>query len=180
MLHYGTSRAQHRNGGWAANSIYQTPCQLNGSDGIMKAIEEHLGVHHGQTTKDGMFTLTEVECLGACVNAPMVQINDDYYEDLTPETTKSLLTALKEAAEKTGMGGNAAGLAGDMGKDEVAGKPSGANVKQGGLGYAAQGANVPSPGPMSKRVSCENIHGQTNLFEEPLTGEQMMRKDGAF
>lgn len=144
----------------------------------MKAIEEHIGIHHGQTSKDGMFTLTEVECLGACVNAPMVQINDDYYEDLTPETMKSLLTALKEAAEKTGMGGNAAGLAGDKGKDEVGGKPSGVQIKQGGLGYAAQGANIPSPGPMSERVSCENIRGPTNLFEEPLTGEQMLRKDG--
>ena len=45
-----------------------------------------------------MFTFIEVECLGACVNAPMIQINDDYYEDLTPETIKSLLTALKESA----------------------------------------------------------------------------------
>lgn len=78
----------------------QTPCQLGGcgSDSIVKAIEEHLGIHAGQTTSDGLFTFIEVECLGACVNAPMVQINDDYYEDLTPETTKSLLTALKESA----------------------------------------------------------------------------------
>lgn len=156
----------------------QTPCQLRGSTGIMNAIEEHLGIHHGETTKDKMFTLTEVECLGACVNAPMVQINDDYYEDLTPETMKSLLTALKEAAEKTGMGGNAAGLAGDAGKEEVSGRPSGKQIKQGGLGYSAQGADVPAPGPMSKRVSCENINGQTTLLGEPYTGEQMLRKDG--
>lgn len=54
-------------------------------------------MHAGETTKDGLFTWIEVECLGACVNAPMVQINDDYYEDLTPETLKSLLTALKES-----------------------------------------------------------------------------------
>ncbi|EON99294.1 putative nadh-ubiquinone oxidoreductase 24 kda subunit protein [Phaeoacremonium minimum UCRPA7] len=77
-----------------------TPCQLGGcgSDAIVKAIEEHLGIHAGQTTADGLFTFIEVECLGACVNAPMIQINDDYYEDLTPETIKSLLTALKESA----------------------------------------------------------------------------------
>lgn len=78
----------------------QTPCQLGGcgSDSIVKTIEESLGIKAGQTTADGLFTFIEVECLGACVNAPMVQINDDYYEDLTPETTKSLLTALRESA----------------------------------------------------------------------------------
>jgi NADH dehydrogenase (ubiquinone) flavoprotein 2 len=78
----------------------QTPCQLGGcgSDSIVKTIEESLGIKAGQTTKDGLFTFIEVECLGACVNAPMVQINDDYYEDLTPETTRSLLTALRESA----------------------------------------------------------------------------------
>lgn len=62
----------------------------------MKAIKDHLGIEQGETTPDGLFTFIEVECLGACVNAPMVQINDDYYEDLTPQTMKSLLTALKE------------------------------------------------------------------------------------
>ena len=64
----------------------------------MKALTSHLGIHPGQTTADGLFTLTEVECLGACVNAPMMQVNDDYYEDLTPETTVQLLDALKAAA----------------------------------------------------------------------------------
>ncbi|VUC27513.1 unnamed protein product [Clonostachys rosea] len=77
-----------------------TPCQLGGcgSDAVVKAISEHLGIKQGETTKDGLFTFIEVECLGACVNAPMIQINDDYYEDLTPETVKQLLTALKETA----------------------------------------------------------------------------------
>ncbi|KAL2020936.1 hypothetical protein VTK56DRAFT_7823 [Thermocarpiscus australiensis] len=76
-----------------------TPCQLGGcgSDVIVQAIKEHLGIKQGETTPDGLFTFIEVECLGACVNAPMVQINDDYYEDLTPESIKSLLTALKES-----------------------------------------------------------------------------------
>ncbi|KAK3945971.1 thioredoxin-like [2Fe-2S] ferredoxin-domain-containing protein [Diplogelasinospora grovesii] len=79
-----------------------TPCQLGGcgSDKIVEAVKEHLGVHHGgETTADGLFTFLEVECLGACVNAPMVQINDDYYEDLTPESVKQLLTALKEGVQ---------------------------------------------------------------------------------
>ncbi|KAI6816687.1 hypothetical protein KC340_g15022 [Hortaea werneckii] len=155
-----------------------TPCMLKGSDGIMKAIEEHLKIHHGETTPDNMFTFTEVECLGACANAPMVQINDDYFEDLTPEGIKSLLTALKDAAEKTGAGGMAPGLPGDYGKAEVDGAASGRPVKQGGPGYSAQGAAIPAPGPMSKRVSCEPAGGLTSLTEEPITGEQMLRKDG--
>jgi len=159
-----------------------TPCQLGGvgSDKIMAAIEEHLGIHHGQTTEDKLFTLTEVECLGACANAPMVQINDDFYEDLTPETTKQLLTALKEAAVKTGAGGFYEGIAGDAGKDETSGESSGPKLKLGGQGYSAQGINIPSPGPLSKRISCEPAPGQTTLLSEPQTGEQMLRKDGAF
>lgn len=64
----------------------------------MSAVKEQLGIKQGETTADGLFTFIEVECLGACVNAPMIQINDDYYEDLTPETTKQLLSALKQAA----------------------------------------------------------------------------------
>lgn len=80
-------------------SFPQTPCQLGGcgSDVIVKAIKEHLGIKQGETTPDGLFTFLEVECLGACANAPMVQINDDYFEDLTPETIKQVLSALKES-----------------------------------------------------------------------------------
>jgi NADH dehydrogenase (ubiquinone) flavoprotein 2 len=83
-----------------ANYLPQTPCQLGGcgSDTIVKAVEAHLGVRNGQTTADNLFTYVEVECLGACVNAPMVQINDDFYEDLTPESVVELLKALKASA----------------------------------------------------------------------------------
>ena len=73
-----------------------TPCWLCGSDEVIQACKDYTGVGLNETTKDGKFTLMEVECLGACVNAPMVQINDDYYEDLTSETTKELLSALSE------------------------------------------------------------------------------------
>lgn len=59
-----------------------TPCWLRGSDEILEAIMKDLNIKVGETTKDGMFTISEVECLGACVNAPMVQINDDYYVSL--------------------------------------------------------------------------------------------------
>lgn len=73
-----------------------TPCMICGSEEIKKTIEKHLDIHEGETTKDGMFTLREVECMGTCANAPMVQINDDYYECLTPKTTIELLEACKK------------------------------------------------------------------------------------
>lgn len=70
-----------------------TPCWLRGSDDVFRACKD-LGLEKGKITNDGLFTLSEVECLGACVNAPMMQIGDDYYEDLTYETTKAILEAL--------------------------------------------------------------------------------------
>lgn len=71
-----------------------TPCWLRGSEDIVSACESRLGIKLGQTTADGMFTLEEVECLGACVNAPMCQIGDHYYEDLTPENITGLIDTL--------------------------------------------------------------------------------------
>jgi NADH-quinone oxidoreductase subunit E len=70
-----------------------TPCMLRGAEDIMKACKDR-GLVKGANTADGLFTLSEVECLGACANAPMVQINDDNYEDLTYETMTSILEAL--------------------------------------------------------------------------------------
>ncbi len=72
-----------------------TPCWLRGSDEITSTCERVLGLKFGQTSEDGQFSLHEVECAGACVNAPVVQINDDYYEDLTPETMERILDSLK-------------------------------------------------------------------------------------
>ena len=72
-----------------------TPCMLRGSDDVLAACKNK-GLVKGKTTPDGLFTLTEVECLGACSNAPMVQINDDNFEDLTYDTTIALLEALAE------------------------------------------------------------------------------------
>ena len=71
------------------------PCMLRGSDDVVAAAKAALGVDFGDMTADGLFTLSEVECLGACVNAPMMQINDDYYEDLDTDSTKAVLEALK-------------------------------------------------------------------------------------
>ena len=70
-----------------------TPCMLRGSDDLFKACKKR-GLAKGHTTKDGLFTLSEVECLGACANAPMVQINDDNYEDLTEKSMGAILDAL--------------------------------------------------------------------------------------
>lgn len=70
-----------------------TPCMLRGSDEIFRACAD-MGLKPGEITHDGLFTLTEVECLGACANAPMVQVNDDNYEDLTYETMQAILADL--------------------------------------------------------------------------------------
>ena len=70
-----------------------TPCWLRGSDEVFRACAAK-GLKKGRTTPDGLFTLTEVECLGACANAPMVQINDDNFEDLTEESMGAILDAL--------------------------------------------------------------------------------------
>ncbi|MEO7680069.1 MAG: NAD(P)H-dependent oxidoreductase subunit E [Sphingomonas sp.] len=70
-----------------------TPCLLAGSDDVFAACKNH-GLIKGKTTPDGLFTLTEVECLGVCANAPMVQINDDNYEDLDYDRTSAVLEAL--------------------------------------------------------------------------------------
>ena len=72
-----------------------TPCMLCDSTGILNTIKDKLGIQVGETTSDGLFTLNEVECLGACVNAPMVQIGDNYYEDLTKKDIEFILDELK-------------------------------------------------------------------------------------
>ena len=73
-----------------------TPCWLRGSNKLLEVAKNVTGCNLGETSKDNKFTLVEVECLGACCNAPMIQINDDYYEDLTEENFKHLLLKLKE------------------------------------------------------------------------------------
>lgn len=90
-----------------------TPCWLRGSADIVNTCKKKLGIGIGETTADGKFTLTEVECLGACVNAPMVQINDDFYEDLTPELMEKVIDTLKsgkkpDVGSQTGRRGSCA------------------------------------------------------------------------
>lgn len=90
-----------------------TPCWLRGSSEIMRAVADKAGIANGQTSEDGEFTCLEVECLGACVNAPMVQINDDYFEDLDYDRMCNLIDDLKAGKDvsfgsQTGRSGSEA------------------------------------------------------------------------
>ena len=75
-----------------------TPCWLRGSEDVMRCIYDRLGIRSGETSACGRFTLLEVECLGACVNAPMVQINDDYYEDLDYVSMGRLIDLMQDGS----------------------------------------------------------------------------------
>ena len=75
-----------------------TPCWLRGSDNMMRCIKDRYGISSGETSACGRFTLLEVECLGACVNAPILQVNDDFYEDLDYASTGALLDSLEADA----------------------------------------------------------------------------------
>jgi NADH-quinone oxidoreductase subunit E len=70
------------------------PCALRGAEKITNFVKQSLGIEVGQTTGDGRFTLSEVECLASCGTAPMMQINEDYYEDLTEEKVTKVLASL--------------------------------------------------------------------------------------
>ncbi|WP_341793991.1 MULTISPECIES: NADH-quinone oxidoreductase subunit NuoE [unclassified Rickettsia] len=74
-----------------------TPCWLRGSDEIVKACEQTLKIKCGEVSSDKKFSLVEIECLGACVNAPVVQINDDYFEDLTNESIVEIINKMKDS-----------------------------------------------------------------------------------
>ena len=82
-------------GKWHLQLCGTTPCWLKGSDDILRAIYDTIKLKPNETTNNGEFTLTPVECLGACVNAPILQVNDDFYEDLDYESTKKLIDSLK-------------------------------------------------------------------------------------
>lgn len=69
-------------------------CMLRGSDAVLAHVKQRLGIETGETTKDGLFTLVTVECLGSCGTGPVVQINDDYYEDLDIPRVDAILDAL--------------------------------------------------------------------------------------
>jgi NADH-quinone oxidoreductase subunit E len=78
---------------WVCRTL---PCALRGAGGILEHCEKKLGIKPGETTEDGMFTLRTAECLASCGTAPMMQIDKDYYENLTPERVDAILDALRE------------------------------------------------------------------------------------
>ena len=85
-------------GKYCLQACTPTPCWLRGSDEMMRCIKDRYGIASGQTSDCGRFSLLEVECLGACVNAPILQVNDDFYEDLDYQTTGALLDSLEADA----------------------------------------------------------------------------------
>lgn len=91
-------------GKWHLQLCTTTPCWLRGSDEMVAACKRATGIgQFGETSADGLFTMTEVECLGACVNAPILQVNDDFYEDMDAGSTERLIEALRrDAAPKPG------------------------------------------------------------------------------
>ena len=101
-----------------------TPCWLRGSDNMMRCIKDRYGISSGETSECGRFTLLEVECLGACVNAPILQVNDDFYEDLDYASTGALLDSL-EADEPLPVGS----VTGRLGSESATGATSLAALK---------------------------------------------------
>jgi len=77
-------------------------CMLRGGEQIFEYVSKKLGIGHKQTTPDGVFSLEEVECLGACCGAPAMQVNYEYFEDLTPERIDALIAALREKGKDQG------------------------------------------------------------------------------
>jgi len=131
-----------------------TPCWLRGSDAVVEACERKLGIGVGGTTPDGLFTLVEVECLGACVNAPILQVNDDFYEDLDGPATEALLDKLR-----TGEVPPPGSVIGRQGSEPVTGRTtlielpgdvSGRHSRESG-DPATASSSPPTPGPPLSR-----------------------------
>ncbi|MEC7208941.1 MAG: NAD(P)H-dependent oxidoreductase subunit E, partial [Pseudomonadota bacterium] len=102
-------------GKWFLQVCGTTPCMLRGSDDVSRCIKDRLNITSGQTSACGNFSLLEVECLGACVNAPILQVNDDFYEDMDYQTTAELLDALE--ADNPPLPGSVIGRQGSESED---------------------------------------------------------------
>ncbi len=145
-----------------------TPCMLRGSDELIAAVKDKLGVGEGEVTEDGVFSMREVECLGACCNAPMVQINDLYYEDLTPESLSNLLDDLR--AGKDAQPGSQAGRAGS---EPLGGAKTLTEVGETGVaGYAfANGGGVPDAVRQARKAEAEAAKNEHQAGETSGKGD---------
>ena len=95
---------QEKKGKYLIEICRTAPCAMCGGEKISRLIQEKLGIKPGETTGDGLFTLKEVECLGACGNAPVMQVNTDFYEDLTGEKVTEILDNLRQEKEDANPG----------------------------------------------------------------------------
>jgi NADH-quinone oxidoreductase E subunit len=93
---------KHEVGRYLIQVCHNISCSLRGADNMLVYLKEKLGIKMGETTPDNMFTLISVECLGGCSAAPMMQVNQTYYEDLTRERIDKILVDLRAEAEKDG------------------------------------------------------------------------------
>lgn len=89
---------KHEVGRYLIQVCHNISCSLRGADNMIEYIKEKLGIEMGETTEDNLFTLISVECLGGCSAAPMMQINDTYYENLTRAKVDRILAELKDKA----------------------------------------------------------------------------------
>ena len=129
-----------------------TPCWLCGSGDILRAIKEKTGLKPGEHDTDGAFSVVEVECLGACVNAPMVQINDDYFEDLDHDRMAAIIDALRRGAKRSD---DAASLARGGGTRRARARPS--HRAAAGRGRGRGRADGRSGGARGSRPACRGI-----------------------
>jgi NADH-quinone oxidoreductase E subunit len=140
-----------------------TPCQLCGSDGVLAACEESLGIQVGQSTADGRFFLREFECLGACANAPVLWIDDDFYEDLTYDSTRAIIAALQRGEHPTP--GSQAGRQASMpagGKTTLLADP---HRDRGGGGRGGRGDPGHGGEPVDKGRPDERVKGHAVKVE---------------
>lgn len=89
---------QHKTGKFKLQVCTNVSCMLRGSDMVLQTIQDKIGIGIGEMTGDGVFSVHEAECLGSCGTAPMMSVNKDYHENLTPETINELIDALKAKA----------------------------------------------------------------------------------